>query len=147
MYEYILKRVKGSPVLVPVKEFEKTSLTTPLDIYEFFKSEYYMSERIEEYIYLLCFNSKYDGIGVFEISHGGMNLAYCDMKSIFSRALLCAASAIVIIHNHPSGNPQPSVEDEGVFERLKKCGNMLSIETPDSIIIGNGAYYSFAENA
>ena len=146
MYEYNLKRIDGLPVLIPVKKFDDITLSTPKDIYDFFIREYSLDDLIEEYIYLLCFNIRYEAIGVFEISHGGMDFAHCDMKSVFVRALLCASSAFVMIHNHPTGNPAPSDEDKAIFERIKSCGKLVSIEVPDSIIIGKNMYYSFAEN-
>lgn len=64
---------------------------------------------------------------------------------IFSEAIKCASNAIIVLHNHPSGDVTPSNEDIKTTERLKKCGQVLGIDLLDHIIIGDHTYLSMVE--
>ena len=76
---------------------------------------------------------------------GGMAAMVVDAKIIFQKALQHKACSIILSHNHPSGHPSPSVEDMRLTEKLKSAGNVLDIKVLDHIIIGEGSYYSFAD--
>ena len=68
-------------------------------------------ENAEEYMHMLCLNTKNRVIGVFEISHGTVNASIVGTREIFQKALLANAVSIILMHNHPSGDPTPSRED------------------------------------
>jgi DNA repair protein RadC len=68
-------------------------------------------------------------------------------REVFGPALALAATAIVIAHNHPSGDPTPSAEDRRVTERLRAAGELLGIELLDHLVIGDERVYSFASEA
>lgn len=85
-------------------------------------------------------------INKVSISEGGWSETSVDLKKIFKIALENNASKIIIAHNHPSGNPQPSDSDKALTERIIKASKILSIQTLDHIILTNKTYYSFAEN-
>ena len=70
-----------------------------------------LNQKAEEYVYLLCLTMKGKPISFFEVSHGTHNMAYVGGREIMIRALLCGASNIVLIHNHPSGEAISSKED------------------------------------
>lgn len=74
-----------------------------------------------------------------------VNITICNPREIFIKALLCGASGIVIIHNHPSGDTTPSEQDIKSYNRLKEAGKLIGINVLDSIIVGD-SYYSFVEN-
>ena len=97
----------------------------------------------EEYAYMLAFDTKMKFIGIFELSHGATNYACVSTKSVFERALLCGASNIVMVHNHPSKDAQPSKNDHNVYKRLKEAGKLLEINIADFIIIGGKTWLSF----
>lgn len=104
-----------------------------------------MNKQTEEYLYMLALNTKGKPLGVFEISHGTVDSTFCNPREIFIKALLCGASGIVIVHNHPSGNTMPSKQDIESYDRLKEAGKLIGINVLDSVIVGE-SYYSFAEN-
>jgi len=68
-----------------------------------------------------------------------------DPKIIFQKALERKASSVILSHNHPSGSPSPSMEDIRLTEKVKLAGNYIDIKVVDHIIIGDGSYYSFAD--
>ena len=104
-----------------------------------------LNKQSEEYVYMIALNTKCRPLGIFEVSHGAVNSSICNPREIFIKALLCGASGIILAHNHPSGDPTPSKEDERVYKRIKDAGNIIGIELLDNIIVGNG-YFSFREN-
>lgn len=104
-----------------------------------------MHELPEEYMYMVCMNTKLDMTGVFEISHGNVNSSIVGTREVFQKALLANAVCIAMIHNHPSGDPTPSREDIIVTERLIKAGEVLGIQVLDHIIIGRPGYTSLKD--
>ena len=85
-------------------------------------------------------------IGFYKVSSGGVTGTVADPKIIFQFALLANASAIIISHNHPSGNLHPSEGDKDLTNKLTKAGRLLDIEVLDHIIVTSESYYSFSEN-
>lgn len=95
-----------------------------------------MHEETEEYMYMLCLNTKLRLNGIFEVSHGNVNSSICGTREIFQKALLGNAVSIILVHNHPSGDCTPSREDIEVTKRLKEAGKIVGVEVLDHIIIG-----------
>lgn len=106
---------------------------------------YHLNRQIEEHLYMIALNTKCKPLGVFEISHGTVNLSICNPRDIFVKALLCGASGIILAHNHPSQDTTPSGEDNLTYERVKKAGELIGIPLMDNIIVGDD-YYSFNEH-
>lgn len=104
-----------------------------------------MHELPEEYMYMLCMNTKLHMTGVFEISHGNVNSSIVGTREVFQKALLANAVSIALIHNHPSGDPKPSAEDIAITKRLMEAGNILGVQLLDHIIIGRPTYVSLKE--
>jgi DNA repair protein RadC len=98
----------------------------------------------EFWILLLARNRKV--IARIKISEGGIAGTVVDTKIIFKHAIENLASYIVLCHNHPSGNLQPSTADIQITKNLKNAAKLLDIDIVDHIIIGNNKYYSFADN-
>lgn len=105
-----------------------------------------MHEDSEEYMHMLCLNTKLEMTSVFEISHGNVNSSIVGTREVFQKALLANAVCIVLIHNHPSGDPTPSREDVEVTKRLVEAGDILGIQVLDHIIIGRPGYRSLKES-
>ena len=103
-----------------------------------------LHEESEEYLYMICMNVKNKIIGVFEISHGNVNSSIFSVREILQKALLANAVSIIVLHNHPSGDPSPSHEDIKVTERLSEAGKLIGIELLDHIIVGD-TYCSLKE--
>lgn len=104
-----------------------------------------MDKSPEEYMYMICMNTKLELTGIFEISHGSVNSSIVGTREVFQKALLANAVCIAMIHNHPSGDPTPSFEDIQVTKRLVDAGNILGIQVIDHIIIGRPNYTSLKE--
>lgn len=94
-------------------------------------------EEPEEYMYMICMNAKNKVIGVFEISHGTVNASLVSPREVFQKALLANAVSIILMHNHPSGDPTPSRQDIEVTKRLVEAGKTLGVEVLDHIIVGD----------
>lgn len=101
-------------------------------------------EEPEEYMYMICMNTKNKIIGIFEISHGNVNSSIVGAREIFQKALLANAVSIILLHNHPSGDPSPSREDIAVTEKLIAAGELIGIQVLDHIIVGE-RYVSLKE--
>lgn len=111
-------------------------------------ADYYMEQlRYEEREILLV--SMYDAkcrlIGDEIISVGTVSASLVSPREIFIKAVAHHAVHIILLHNHPSGVPEPSIADKRVTEQVKLCGEMLGIHLSDHIIIGDNRYYSFKE--
>lgn len=121
------------------------SLNSPSLIAEMLNSVFCLDRQAEEYLYMIAMDTKGKPIGVFEVSHGTVDGTLCNPREIFIKALLCGASAVVVAHNHPSGDITPSKQDVASFKRLKEAGKLLGVELWDSIIVGAGCYCSLEE--
>ena len=118
---------------------------SPDDVHYFAHSVLRMHEESEEYLYMICMNTKNRIIGVFELSHGNVNSSIFSVREMFQKALLANAVAVIVMHNHPSGDPTPSSEDIAVTQRAVKAGELIGIQVLDHLIIGDGRYVSLKE--
>ena len=84
-------------------------------------------------------------LGIFELSTGGVSGTVADPKLIFAAAIKGAACGIIMAHNHPSGNLQPSQADIDLTRKIKEGGKLLEIQLLDHIILTSEGYYSFAD--
>ncbi len=117
----------------------------PYTTVELFREHFDIHHMIEEYLYVLYLNIKGKPLGIFQLSHGTMDMSVVGSKEIFLRAILLMANSIIMIHNHPSGNILPSREDDEVTKKIKQAGELLDIKLRDHIIIGRDSYYSYCE--
>ncbi len=98
-----------------------------------------------EECWLMFLNKGRRLIGRERITKGGVDLTVMDIKMMVSRSLEKLASAIILVHNHPSGNPSPSARDREQTDSLRKALELLDIQLCDHIIICQDKYYSFSE--
>ena len=111
-------------------------------------ARYYMEDMRhgkQEQMKLLMLNTKAKLIGETNISKGTVNASLITPRELFIEALQKSAVYIIIIHNHPSGDPTPSREDLLITKRIFDAGKLIGIELLDHIIIGNNRYMSFRE--
>lgn len=99
----------------------------------------------EEHVFLLSFDMKFRLKAFFEIGIGNNDTCLVDRRGIAQKILLSNAAKMIMVHNHPSGDPTPSKEDLNLSNELKKLGELLDIPFVDSIILGDGIYTSFME--
>lgn len=119
-------------------------VTNPWDIYKYYMDSLrYLNKEIFKIILL---NTKNKIICDIDISVGTLNMSVVHPREVFREAIKRSSNKIILMHNHPSGNIEPSNEDKNVTSRLVKCGELIGIEVIDHIIIGDGLYYSFKEN-
>lgn len=110
----------------------------PDDAARLFREVLELDQEPQEVVALVTLDIKNHITGVFEASRGSLSSSIVHPREVFQRAILQNAGAIVLGHNHPSGDPEPSREDIQITERLKEAGKILGIEVLDHIIIGNG---------
>ena len=122
---------------------EKKKITSSKDVFEYFQS--FLSDRNYETFYILLLNRANKIIKEVMISEGGLAGTVTDPKKIFKIGLENNASSIVLCHNHPSGNIEPSESDNKLTRKLKNAGEMLDLPIIDHIIVGDEKYYSFAD--
>ena len=96
--------------------------------------------------YCLFLNTKNEVIEQKVLFIGTANQSLVHLRDIFREAVLCNAIKIICVHNHPSGVPIPSMEDEAVTKKIKETGELMNINLVDHIIIGKGNYYSFYQD-
>jgi len=102
--------------------------------------------ELQEEFKILMLNRCNQILGIYPLSKGGVSSTIVDAKLIFSVALKCNASSIILAHNHPSGNLNPSEVDKKITQKLKRAGQYLDIELLDHIILTKDDFYSFSDN-
>lgn len=114
--------------------------TSPEQIYEMFRDlrleakEHFITLHMDGKNRIVCFD---------RVSVGSLNQSIVHPREVFKTACLSSAAAIVLLHNHPTGDPAPSQEDIAITRRLKEAGELLGIKVLDHIIIGD-SFLSFA---
>lgn len=104
-----------------------------------------MQYKLQEEFIVISFDTKMHIISCDTISKGTYDQTLVDVRLIMLEAIKNRATSIIIAHNHPSGDPTPSKEDQEVTKKVKEATKTLSITFLDHMIIGNGCYYSFCE--
>lgn len=112
-------------------------IRSPQDVVDLSRGFMRIHEEPEEYMYMICLNTKNRVIGVFEISHGTVNSSLVGPREVFQKALLANAVSVIFVHNHPSGDSTPSLEDINITSKLVEAGKLLSVEVLDHIVIGD----------
>lgn len=141
MTKYRLELVKEESHKYEVE----TRISCPKDIYEVLTKVCRIQCNAEEVFILITLNTKNIVTGYFEVHRGTINTSLVHPREVFKRALLNNARYIMVAHNHPSGDPNPSKEDIQITERLKEAGNLLGINLLDHIIVGEDKYISLKE--
>lgn len=121
------------------KKIEK--ITSSKDVYDIMASR--LSSLKKEYFYAILLDSKNVIIAKEVISIGDLSSTVVNPREVFKPAIKKSAKSMILVHNHPSGNPKPSTEDFLITDRLVEAGDILDIHVLDHIVIGNSSYYSF----
>ena len=112
-----------------------------LYIKEFFKS--FMSHQEE--VWMILLNSCMQIIGSSQVSKGGLEHAFVDVRIIYQTALMAHATGFILVHNHPTGVLHPSKPDEELTKKIVGAGKILDIRLLDHLIISEDTYFSFAD--
>lgn len=135
-----------------VKESEATYQTRPSTQMRWPKDVWtlmnpFAAVELTEVFWILVLDSQHATIGgPIVITRGLLNSSLVHAREVFRPAILLNGAAIILVHNHPSGDPTPSPDDRVVTSSLVSAGKILDIPVQDHIIIGEGRYVSFAES-
>ena len=113
------------------------------DVYQMFAAE--MSGEKQEIVTELLLNVKYEVIGRETVSKGGIMTAHVEPRDVFRPAVKRGATGVILVHNHPSGDPTPSEDDLKATEHIEKAGELIGIKLIDHIIIGSGRHVSLRD--
>ena len=136
--EYSLKYTKS--------EIQKTKITTSESASNVIRQFYFDDINIYESFFILLLNRANNTTGFAKISQGGTAGTIVDIKIIAKYAVESLSSAVIICHNHPSGNIKPSEADINITKKIKDALLLLDISLTDHIILSENNYYSFADN-
>jgi DNA repair protein RadC len=124
----------------PVK---REKITCSEDIYRLMRP--HLQDEVREEFWIVMLNRANLVMKKYPVSQGGVSGTVADPKLIFKAALQLPASAIILVHNHPSGNLKPSTADIQLTQKLKQAGNMLDLPVLDHVIYTDQHYFSFAD--
>ena len=136
--EYSLKYTKS--------DIQKTKITTSESASNVIRKFYFDDINIYESFFILLLNRANNTTGFAKISQGGTAGTVVDIKIIAKYAVESLSSAVIICHNHPSGNIKPSEADINITKKIKDALLLLDISLTDHIILSENNYYSFADN-
>lgn len=105
-----------------------------------------LSDLPHEEFWILFLNRSNKVISRMKLSQGGVSGTVTDVRMVMKRAIECLASGIIVCHNHPSGNLNPSDADTKITQKIKDAGTLMDIQLLDHLIITDREYYSFADN-
>ena len=118
-------------------------ITSPEEVFNYMMEEMRYLEQEEFRIILLNIKNKVQGVET--VFRGGLNSSIVHPREIFRLALRRSAASLILLHNHPSGDPTPSAEDLSVTRRLVEAGEIMGVSILDHIIMGEGRFLSFRE--
>ncbi len=121
----------------------KAKFTSSADAHDYFRVK--MSDMPHEECHLLLLNVKNQFMGHHVVSRGGISESSVDVRLVLRHALIAGAPNLILAHNHPSGNPMPSRQDDDLTMRLQKACQTMTLRLLDHIIIGDDSYYSYAD--
>jgi DNA repair protein RadC len=127
-----------------VKASNRPKIAGSRDVYELVLPLWDDLEYRESFAILLM-NRANRALGIAQVSFGGLSGTVADPKVIFQHALKACASSVILMHNHPSGNTQPSEADIHLTKKLVEAGKFLDLPILDHVIITTDGYYSFAD--
>lgn len=125
---------------------EKNSIkkiTCAEDVFKLFHKR--LKDKKQEHFYLVMLDTKNNIIGEQLITKGILDTSMVHPREVFNPAIKNSASKIILVHNHPTGDPNPSQEDLDIIERLNKIGEEFGIRVLDNIILGKDSYWGWKE--
>ncbi|MHB8369217.1 MAG: JAB domain-containing protein [Leptospirales bacterium] len=113
------------------------------DVYRIFKGQ--LKDARKEGFYAISLDQKHKVIDLHQISEGTLSMCPVHPREAFNPIIRDSAAAVIFLHNHPSGNPEPSSDDWSLTERLAESGKLLGIRVLDHVVMGNGAFVSLRD--
>lgn len=115
-------------------------ITSPKDVYNLLEDELKFEKR--ELVKVIILNIKNNILKIIDLAYGGTNFAYIEPKDVLQEAIKINAPKIILIHNHPSGNPSASKQDILLTQKIYDCARIFGIQLIDHIIISDSGYES-----
>ncbi len=122
---------------------ERAVIRSSADVYELFHP--LLCDLATEEFWVLLLNQASKVIDKVRVSRGGIDQTTADVRTILREALLRRATQIILVHNHPSGNTRPSMDDKRLTEQVKKGAQTMNIHLADHVVVTDGRYYSFSD--
>ena len=127
------------------QDFEIVKILSSIDSYGFARKFYHEDILIYESAFIILLNQANNVMGYAKISQGGVCTTQVDVRLVAKYAIDSLASGVIFIHNHPSGNLNPSREDEMLTKRIKDALSIFGVRLLDSLIITDEGYYSMTD--
>ena len=131
-------------ILSQTKWFSQKKITSPADVAEIFIP--ILRDEVKEQFLVVCLSSANKIIRFERISIGNLNSSVVHPREIFKAAIENNSASVILIHNHPSENPEPSNEDIAITKKLVEAGKIMDIPIFDHLIIAGNSYTSFVES-
>ena len=131
----------GRRLFTQTLPYKNKELTDPEKVYRLIKSK--LKDYHKEHFYIIALNSRNHSIA--EVSVGSLNASIVHPREVFAEAIKNKAASVIFVHNHPSGDSEPSEGDLVTTKRLVEAGKILEIEVVDHIIVTNNSFLSFKE--
>jgi DNA repair protein RadC len=122
---------------------ERVRIRGPRDVYELCAPA--MRDLAQEEFRVLLVNTQHAVIREMQVTRGTLDASIVHPREVFRAAISESAAAMVLVHNHPSGDPTPSPEDRDVTRQLAEAGRLMGIPVLDHVVVGDGRYVSFVE--
>jgi DNA repair protein RadC len=122
---------------------KRVHIGSPQDIAALFMEE--MRPLKKECFKVLLLNIKNEIVSIEDVSIGNINTSLVDAREVFRLAVKKGAASVVLVHNHPSGNPEPSDADIIITKRLAEAGELLGIKVVDHLVVGDGIFVSMRQ--
>jgi len=119
---------------------ERQSISTPEDVVALCAPQLRGADR--EHFWTLALNTKNRLLKIIEVSVGSLNASIVHPRELFKDAVRVSAASVIVVHNHPSGDPTPSGADVQLTRRIVKAGDVLGIEVLDHVVIGDGGEHA-----
>jgi DNA repair protein RadC len=124
------------------RSLDKPVCASSQEIFDYFYHS--MRGLPKEMIKVVFLNTRNEILEIYDISQGTVDSSHLYIREVIERAIMAHAVSFVMVHNHPSGNPDPSRSDRDLTKALIKAGSVMNIKLADHIIIGDNRFYSFA---
>jgi DNA repair protein RadC len=131
----------GRRVSTQTLDYKSKELTDPEKVYHLIKSK--LKDYHKEHFYMIALNSRNHSIS--EISVGSLNSSIVHPREVFAEAIKSKAASVILVHNHPSGDPEPSEDDLMITKRIVEAGKIMGIDVLDHVIITKNKIFSFKE--
>ena len=132
------------PQVITSVKGKKGPLVTDAKIAANLLREYFI-DRDQEHYFVMYLNTRNNLIGMEIVAKGTLNSAIVHPREVFKGAIRVSAASVIVGHNHPSGDPAPSKDDDELHRRIENAGDLIGIRVLDSIVLGENDFYSYME--